>query len=168
MERINDKIDDNIPNSQAAYRGGRSTTGQVFTIKLMAEKAITSSNYTVMLLMMDMSKAFDSIHRALILEDLRSILLPEELHMIKLMGNPFNTNIGTPQEDCLRPILFTLKCRNSRTPTEIADHNYGADETQRPMITPTHLGDHNYIKPRSFGTLIDLQYADDICWVGGN
>ena len=36
------------------------------------------------------------------------------------------------------------------------------------MITPTHLGDHNYIKPRSFGTLIDLQYADDICWVGGN
>ena len=182
MERINDKIDDNIPNSQAAYRGGRSTTGQVFTIKLMAEKAITSSNYTVMLLMMDMSKAFDSIHRALILEDLRSILLPEELHMIKLMiedvklavkignemGNPFNTNIGTPQEDSLRPILFTLKCRNSRTPTEIADHNYGADETQRPMITPTHLGDHNYIKPRSFGTLIDLQYANDICWVGGN
>ena len=51
----------------------------------MAEKAITLSNYTVMLLMMDMSKASDSIHRALILEDLRSILLPEELHIIKLM-----------------------------------------------------------------------------------
>ena len=61
-----------------------------------------------------------------------------------------------------------LKGGNSRIPTEIADHNYGVDETQRPMITPTHLGDHNYIKPRSFGTLIDLQYANDICWVGGN
>ena len=60
-----------------------------------------------MLLMMDKSKAFDSIHRAFILEDFRSILVPEELHMIKLMiddvklavktgnemGNPFNTNI---------------------------------------------------------------------------
>ena len=135
-----------------------------------------------MLLMMDKSKAFDSIHRAFILEDFRSILVPEELHMIKLMiddvklavkngnemGNPFNTNIGTPQEDCISSILFTLylanalKCTNSRTPTEIADHNYFADETQRPMTTPTHLGDHNYIKPRSFGALIDLQYADDI------
>ena len=36
------------------------------------------------------------------------------------------------------------------------------------LPTPTHLGEHNYIKPRSFGTLIDLLYADDICWVGGN
>ena len=56
--RIGDKIDAHIPNSQAAYRGGRSTTEQVFTIRIMAEKAITSSNYSAMLLMMDMSKAF--------------------------------------------------------------------------------------------------------------
>ena len=142
-------------------------TEQVFTIKLMAEKTITSLNYTIMLLMMGMSIAFDSIHRAFILEDLRSILLPEELHMIKLMiddvklavkiqnemGNPFNTNIGMPQEDC----------RISRTPTEFADHNYGANKTQKPMITPTHLGDQNNIKPRSFTTLIDLHNADEIC-----
>ena len=40
LERTNDKIDDNIPNNQAAYRGERSTTEQMFTIKLMAEKAI--------------------------------------------------------------------------------------------------------------------------------
>ena len=136
----------------------------------MAEKTITSLNYTIMLLMMDMSEAFDSIHRAFILEDLRSILLPEELHMIKLMiddvklavkiqnemGNPFNTNIGTPQEDC----------RISRKPTELADHNYDANKTQKPMITPTHLGDQNNIKPRSLSTFIDLHNADDICWVG--
>ena len=62
------------------------------------------------------------------------------------MGNPFNTNIGTPQGDCISPIQYyspflanALKCRNSRTPTEIADQDYGIDETQRPMITPTHL-----------------------------
>ena len=46
------------------------------------------------------------------------------------MGNPFNTNIGTPQGDCLNLILFTLylanalKGGNSRIPTEIADHNW--------------------------------------------
>ena len=40
LERTNDKIDDNIPNNQAAYRGERSTKEQVFTIKLMVEKAI--------------------------------------------------------------------------------------------------------------------------------
>ena len=185
LERINDKIDDNIPNIQAAYRGGQNTIELVFTMKIMMEKAITSSNYSAKLLMMEMSKAFDSIHRAFILEDLRSILLPAELYMIKLMlddvklavkigdeiGNPFSMNIGTPQEDCISSIIFTLylanvlKCRNPRTPTKIADHNYGADEIQRPMITPTHSGDHNYIKPRSSGTLIDLQYTDDIWWV---
>ena len=176
FERINDKIDDNITNSQAAYRGERSTTEQVFTIKLMAEKAITSSNYIAMLFMMDMTKTFGFIDRAFILEDPGSILVPEKLHMIKLMiddvklavkignkmGNPFSTNIGTPQGDCISPILFmlylanALKCRNPRTLTY---------ETQRPMVIPTHLGDHSYNKPHSFGTLIDLQYADNICWM---
>ena len=188
LERINEKIDGSIPNSQAAYRGGRSTTEQVFTIKLMAEKAITSSNYSAMLLMMDMSKAFDSIHRAIILEDLQTILLPEELHMIKLMiddvrlavkigsdiGEPFSTNIGTPQGDCISPILFTLYLANALKgktpdkPTVMQEHSYSTNEMEKPITIPAHLKDHNYSIPRNIGTLIDLQYADDICWVGGN
>lgn len=63
INRIGAKIEAHIPNSQAAYRGGRSTTEQVFAIKIMAEKAVTTQNYNPFLLMMDMSKAFESIHR---------------------------------------------------------------------------------------------------------
>lgn len=73
-----------IYHTQAAYRGGHSTTEQMFTDKLMAEKAITSQNYWATLLMMDMSNAFDSIHRAIMLKDLELILLPDELHLIEI------------------------------------------------------------------------------------
>lgn len=57
-KRIIDRIDKEIPPTQAAYRTGRSTTEQVFAIKLLAKKAITSKDYPIFLLMLDMSKAF--------------------------------------------------------------------------------------------------------------
>ena len=50
IRRIGQKIDDNIPLSQAAYRAGRGTTEQLLTIKLLAEKAITTPNYHTHLL----------------------------------------------------------------------------------------------------------------------
>ena len=42
IERCWSKLSTQIPLSQAAYQVGRSTTEQVFAIKLLAEKAITS------------------------------------------------------------------------------------------------------------------------------
>ena len=90
----------------------------MFTITLMAEKAIKLLNYSIMLLMMDISKAFESIHGAFILEDLRSILLPEDnqdgdrwcmaLKIENDIRYIFSKNIGTPQEDCIHRLLFTL------------------------------------------------------------
>ena len=70
-----------------------------------------------MLLIIDMSKVFGSIHRAFIFVNPRSILLLGKLHMIKCMmddvrlvvkiaikiGDPLSTNIGTPQEDYISP-----------------------------------------------------------------
>lgn len=76
-------MDAHIPTTQAAYRRGRSTTEQVFTLKILVGKAITSTDYTAQLLLMDMSKAFDTGDR--IKEDLGEILNPDELYIIKLM-----------------------------------------------------------------------------------
>ena len=42
IERCWERLQHHIPKSQAAYQSGRSTTEQVFAIKLIAEKAITS------------------------------------------------------------------------------------------------------------------------------
>ena len=42
-----EKMKEKIPLSQAAYQQGRSTTEQVFTFKVLAEKAITSEDYKI-------------------------------------------------------------------------------------------------------------------------
>ena len=60
MRRTWDRVQHLIPLSQAAYQAGRSTTEQVYAVKTLAEKAITSNDYTVHILMLDMSKAFDT------------------------------------------------------------------------------------------------------------
>ena len=52
-----------MPISQAAYRKNRSTTEHVFATKLIIERTISSADETVYLLLLDMSKAFDSIQR---------------------------------------------------------------------------------------------------------
>ena len=85
IRRINDRErNDIILPTQAAYTAGRSTTELVFAFKLLAEKAITSSNYEIHLLMLDMSKAFDTIQRGTLFEDLKNILNLDELHFIYL------------------------------------------------------------------------------------
>ena len=72
-QRIIDRIDREIPPSQAAYRAGRSTTRTCLR-QILAEKAIISKEYTIFLLMLDMSKAFDTVNRKLLLEDLFKII----------------------------------------------------------------------------------------------
>ena len=122
IRRIGERIDKEIPTSQAAYRSGTGTTEQLLTIKLPAEKAAYALNYVTDLLIMDMSEAFDRVERGKLIEDLRTILQDDELHLVKIVmedmklavrvgnttGNQFPTNIGVPQGDCLSPILFTL------------------------------------------------------------
>jgi len=48
----------------------------------------------------------------------------------------------------------------------LEDQNYSSI-TSRPGL-PTALRDHDYATYNDSGVLIDLQYADYICWVGGN
>lgn len=47
MKRIGEKINKEIPISQAAYCKGRSTTEHVFACKILAEKAATSTNIEI-------------------------------------------------------------------------------------------------------------------------
>ena len=63
IKRISDIIDSIIPLSQAAYRKGRSTTEHVFAMKILCEKAMTSCDYSTLILLLDMTKAFDTINR---------------------------------------------------------------------------------------------------------
>ena len=87
LNRIWNRLSTKIPKDQAAYQSGRSTTEQIFAIKLLVEKAITSDSYKIYLLMLDMSKAFDTVTREKLLDLLAEILEDDELNMLKILIN---------------------------------------------------------------------------------
>ena len=120
MKRIGEKINQEIPISQAAYRSGRSTTEHVFACKILAEKAATSTNFEIHYLLLDLSKAFDSIIRSELVKDLRKILNKDELNLIQILlgtelmvqvgksrSSIFKTDTGAPQGDCCSGQEFT-------------------------------------------------------------
>ena len=112
----------NTPMDIKQHRACRSTTENVFTFKVLDEKAITSNDYETHLLMLDMSKAFDTVLRKSWFDELQEILSEDDVHMLyilvndvnlkvrcgKITGEKINSNIGVPQGDCLSPVLFTL------------------------------------------------------------
>ena len=111
-KRIISRLDNKIPPSQAAYRAGRSTTEHVFCTKILIEKSLSSQDHPVYLLLLDMSKAFDTVNRNILQEKLAEVIEQDELHIKSLMletklqircGNLtsdiFSTNTGIPQGD---------------------------------------------------------------------
>ena len=130
IERCWDRMKTQIPIEQAAYQPGRSTTEQVFCIKTLAEKAITTDDFTIFILMLDMSKAFDSIDRRKLMEYLSEILEDDELYMLNLLindvvinvemgeekGKNIHTNVGSCQGDCLSAIFFIIYLAKSIKP----------------------------------------------------
>ena len=173
INRIGEKVCDKIiPISQCAYLPGRSSTELVFTFKTLAGKAITSCGYETNLLLLDMSKAFDTIERSTLIEDLKETLENDELHLIKMLlkdveyrvrlkgkiGESFLTNIGSPQGDGASALLFIIYLAIS-----LKKYKETRDDSQ----LPSFLKDHTYQKTdndnNNFLT-IDQQYADDIGW----
>ncbi len=69
-----EKMKEKIPAPQAAYQQGWSTTKQLFTFKVLAEKTITSEDYKITLLLLDMSKVFDTIRRKDLFDILKDTL----------------------------------------------------------------------------------------------
>ena len=171
INRMGDNIMDNAPIPQAAYQHNWSTREHVFAFKILAERAFTTVNNTTHILLIDMSKAFDTI------TDMRTIMDPDELHMIKVLmegvqlcvrrgretGERFTTNTGVSQRDCLSPVLFILYLAKAFShQTELNDHNYHLKSPEPPPPTSTHLIDHAYNKP--INSIIDAQYTDDTEW----
>ena len=177
-QRIIDRIDREIPPSQAAYRAGRSTTERVFAMKILAEKAITSQEYTIFLLMLDMSKAFDTVNRKLLIEDLSKIINRDELHIISIMlqvelsvkcGSStsafFKTDTGVPQGGGLSANQFTLYLANTLKNIQRNENDYAI---QQPLTLTQIMSEHCYTKPINDEINIDQEYADDMSSITTN
>ena len=165
LNRINNKLDKEISCSQTAYRDGRSTTENVYVCKTLVEKALVSNNFDCHLLFLDMNKAFDSVKRNLLLEDLKQVVSSDELHILSLLiqdvnirvrngselGSKFETNLGIPQGDCLSPILFTFFLVNSlkeqnETSSTAKDCNCLTKQPSKDLNTAQQFADDlNYI-----------------------
>ena len=63
IKRTWNRLKERIPVEQSAYQAVRSTTEQILPIKLLAEKAINSSDYKVYPSLFDMLRAFDTVNR---------------------------------------------------------------------------------------------------------
>ena len=74
-----------IPLSQAAHRKGRSTTENVFAMKILCEKAVTSCDCSTHILLLDMTYAFDTINREHLHRLLSDIIDPDELSIMNIL-----------------------------------------------------------------------------------
>ena len=120
MKRIWNLLSKDIPTEQAAYQPGRWTTEHVWVVKMIAEKAIISSNSKIYLLLLDMSKAFDTVNRKILFDHFEETLAPDELYIMSRLTkcpeiqvkvcqeyrNRFKSTVGIMQGDCLSAVLF--------------------------------------------------------------
>ena len=128
MNRSEEKINSYLSQSQSAYRKKRSTTDAVWAHRWIAAKA-QEQEITIYITGIDMTSAFDTIHRKKIIEIAKTILDEDEIRMLHLLlsdttlevyvdeatTKPFNSNIGSPQGDSISGPLFNIYMQNSIT-----------------------------------------------------
>ena len=120
LKRIQDKVGDFLPSSQSAFRKGRSTADVVWAHRWWTAR-IEKYRETFTILGIDMTSAFDTIDRSRLLDVLETIVNEDELRMIRVLlaqtslhitlgtaSGSVSTMKGSPQGDCLSPVLFTV------------------------------------------------------------
>ena len=136
LKRTRKNVNDYLDPSQSGFRNGRSTSDVVWAHKWLISKAF-AEEVDIFITGIDLSSAFDTIDRHLLLQILSSFIEEDELRMIRYLlsntdlrlkqnkimtSNKFLSNIGTPQGDSLSPVLFIIyleyALRSLRRPQE--------------------------------------------------
>ena len=122
LNRIQPTLEKILRKNQNGFRKNRSTTGQILTVRRIIE-GVKDQNIPAVLLFVDFSKAFDSIHRPKMQKILLAYGLPEEIvHAIMMMYRNTKAKVRSPdgdttffeilagvlQGDTLAPFIFIL------------------------------------------------------------
>ena len=117
LDRMWNRLKSKLPLNQSAYQPGRGTTEQVHAVKLLVEKAIISSDYVVHLLLLDMSKAFDTVDRNKLFEHLDEIMHGDELYILHILTNnpQLQVKIGNTTGELFISVLFSISMFSKTT-----------------------------------------------------
>ena len=122
LNRIQPKLDPHLRPNQNGFRPRRSTTAHILALRRIIE-GVKRNNLKAVLLFVDFSKAFDSIHRGKMMKILRAYGIPEQLvsaitklyedTRAKVLSpdgetNYFDILAGVLQGDTLAPYLFAI------------------------------------------------------------
>ena len=125
-----------------------------------------------------MSRAFDTIDRGILLDDLQKLLPSDLLHLVSVLltdvqlqvkhnnslGKIFKPDIGSPQGDCASPIWFIFYLHKALQSTKLPDcRDSNLDLKHDHNYTKDHKKTITQKKQKSY--ILEQQYADDISWI---
>ena len=125
LNRISPAVDIILRTNQNGFRTNRSTSGQILTVRRIIEGA-NANNLIATILVIDFSKAFDSIHRGKMTEILNAYSIPDKIISAIMIAYKntksivrtddadsdfINISGGVLQGDILSPFLFIM-CLN--------------------------------------------------------
>ncbi|GFR72839.1 RNA-directed DNA polymerase from mobile element jockey [Elysia marginata] len=128
LNRIRPKTETYISHSQSGFRPNRSTSDVVWAHRWLSAKILNTPNLQLNITGIDMSAAFDTIDRTLLLKTLREIINEDELRIVQFLLSKttldvkingtnttqlFTTNVDSPQGDSLSPVLFIVYLENA-------------------------------------------------------
>ena len=164
LNRIRPAVDPLLRKNQNGFRRKRSTMGQILTIRSIKE-GVRANNLPAVLLFIDFSKAFDSIHRGKMRDILIAYGIPQETVDAIMMqyqdtcskvrspdGNTefFDIIAGVLQGDTLAPYIFII----------YLDYvlRRALDENKELGLTLTKQKSRRYPEKK----ITDADYADDL------
>ena len=171
LNRIRSAIDPHLRDNQNGFREGRTTLAQILALRRIIEE-VKRNNLAAVLCFIDFKKAFDSVHRGMMMRILKAYDVPPNLlRAIGTMytgtrarvttpdGNSeeFNIQTGVLQGDTLAPFLFIIVLDYA-----LRQAIKGREQELGLTIVPRRSTRH----PAE--TLTDLDYADDICLLSDN
>ena len=122
LNRIQPKMDTHLRPNQNGFRPGRSTVAHILALRRLIE-GVRSHNRKEIIVFVDFKKAFDSIHRGMMMKILKAYDVPQNLLQAieKIYENTrarvitpdgetefFNIIAGVLQGDTLAPYLFAI------------------------------------------------------------